>query len=199
MGPLNLDLLRQVIDPRICSFTLTPIKTGAAPSIVYRVALFGNEGHPPLPSLILKVIAPRWPNDPWGEVREFSFYREILPLLSLRSPQVHYLGHDERSGARMILMEDLSTHFRFFPPDHAWSRQEMQCLLRSYALLHIDGRAALPIQEQRAWLAPRHERRWTPEGVLPMAEELSARGIWSPIPKLGLLLERTAAERSPRV
>jgi len=194
MGPLNLELLRQVIDPSIRSFTLSPIKTGAAPSIVYRVALISEEGHPPLPSLILKVIAPHWPNDPWGELREFTFYREILPSLSLRSPRVYYLGLDERSGARMILMEDLSTNFRFYPPDHAWSRREMQCLLRSYALLHSEGTAALPTQEQRSWLAPRHERRCTLEGLQPMAEELSVRGVWSSISGLGSLLERTAAE-----
>lgn len=188
-----LALLRQVIDPHISGFTNSTIKVGASPSSVRRVTLRYRAGYVGVPSVIIKHIAPEWPNDPHGAERECRFYTDILPRLGIRSVHVYHTGIDPETGYRIIVMEDLAAGHVFHPPAHIWTPDEMRCLLRTYARLHAQGRDCLPAEEQRWWMMTRHETRWDAEAVLTMIDDLVAQGIWSPLPRIHLLVERTLA------
>ena len=140
MGPLSLRFLRQAVDPRISGYELRLIKRSASPSTVHRVALDYPQGHPGARSVILKLIAPAWPEDLNGPDREISFYGNVLPCLDLRQPRVFYAGPDPESDYRLIVLEDMADSHRFPPPTHVWTPAEGRCLLRAYAQLHVQGR-----------------------------------------------------------
>lgn len=190
----SLALLRQVFTPRLRCFDRQTIKASATPATVYRLIL-EYDGRPTGPaSTILKVVRPDWPGDPEGHDRERRFYAELAPGLELKHPHLYYAGIDPDSQCRVLLLEDLVGRHRFPPPTHAWTWEELRCLLRTYARLHVRGENCLPAAGQRDWLMSRHETRWTAEGIVGMVSDLAARGIWSPLPHLEAFLQRTRDE-----
>ncbi|MEW5986610.1 MAG: phosphotransferase [Chloroflexota bacterium] len=190
----SLAFLRQVFTPRLRGFDQQTIKASATPATVYRLIL-EYDGRPAGPaSTILKVVQPDWPGDPDGHDRERRFYADLAPGLELNHPLLYYEGVDPDSQCRLLLLEDLGASHRFPPPTHAWSWDELRCLLRTYARLHVRGEGCLPPAGQRAWLMSRHETRWTAGGITQMVNDLGTQGIWPPLSHLETLLQRTLDE-----
>jgi hypothetical protein len=195
---LTLDWLRQAIARQVASFTIKRIKTGAAPATVYRVILKYAGGDPGARSLILKAIAPDWPDDPLGADRERWFYSRVWPELGLRRPRLYYNDVDPETCYRIIVMEDLAGDYRFPPPTHHWSPEEMRCLLRAYAWLHARGQACLPGPDQRAWLwqMALQRRTWRAEEIVELIDGLVRQDIWARLPGVNQLVGRTLAEQA---
>lgn len=180
-----------IVGAPVAEFEINTIHVGAMCSQVYRVVLHAVQGHPAPASLIVKVIQPDWPDDPYGQDREWRFYRKVLPRLDIPHPKVYHLGMDPETKERMVVMEDLAGSYSFPPPTHGWTDAEACSLLRAYARLHVQGRACLPPEADRAWLLPRYSDR-LPDGRIPdQAAELAQWGIWEPLPRLGRLYEQT--------
>jgi hypothetical protein len=187
----SLPLLRQVIGPSITGLAVEIVQSGPSPSTVYRVTLQAAQGHPELRSVILKAIAPEWPDDPRGVERERRFYGELFPRLGLAHPRVYYAGIEPQSSHSVIILEDLAPTHTFPPKTHCWSAAEAFCLLRAYARLHASAQRCLPPPSDRQWLKARWES-YLDHGDIPrMADELTARGLWGPLPQLERLVEKT--------
>lgn len=195
MFPLSLDLLQRVVDPHIKSFRHTAVKTGAGPSTVFRITLEYPPCRQGLNSVILKSTAPAWPNDPHGADREALVYSALLPNLDIPRLRVYYVGVEPNTGCRQMIMEDISDRYRFPSPAHRWTREEMRCMLRTYARLHVVGRDCLPAAADRTWLYQMalQQRNWSPEELVAKVDALVERGIWSPLAGVERLVERTLA------
>jgi hypothetical protein len=193
---LTLRLLRDAIDPQICGFEDTLIKTSASPSTVHRVALKYPQGHPGVRSIIVKSVAPAWSNDPHGPDREAGFYARLLPGLDMAHPDVYYVGVEPDSQHRLILMEDVSASHYFRPPTHCWTPDEAYHMVQAYARLHVQGQRCVPAETERYWLwrMALYEQEWVPEALVSMAFDLVSQGIWSPVPRLAALVQRTLAD-----
>jgi hypothetical protein len=190
---LTLDFLRQRIHPRIEGFTVHTIKQSGTPAMIYQVGMAHNlNGHSPH-SVILKVIAPEWPEDAQGPNRELNFYTQVRPRLKLDRPRLYAAGIDAESQYRFILMEELTADYTFFPPAHLWTQAEAMCVLRTYAHLHVQGQGVLPVEGERGWMWSYHRPVWDSERLLAMAALLAEQGVWRPLPGLGRLIERTLA------
>lgn len=190
MQLLSLDLVQRTISPRITGFSTQHIQPGASPTRVYRVALEYANGHAGVPAAIVKSIAPQWPDDAHGPDRERRFYTRLSPDFDFHQPHVFHAGIDPETQHRVIVMEDLTLDYVFPPPTHFWTPDEMRCMLRTYARLHVQGQDCVPPPGQRAWLMSRHETRLDAP-ILGMAEDLVAQGVWSPLPNLDRLLDQT--------
>jgi hypothetical protein len=193
---LSLRLLRQAVDPRISGFEHSLIKTSASPSTVHRVVLTYPQGHPGVRSVVVKSIAPIWPNDPHGPEREPSFYNQLLPCLDLDYPHVYHVGSEPRNRHRLIVMQDISASHRFPPPAHCWTPDEAEHMVQAYALLHVQGQHCLPPVAERGWMwrMALHEKGWKPEELGGLAQDLVAQGLWAPVAHIEDLIERTLAE-----
>ena len=193
MSVPNLNFWQQLISSKIGEFAARPLKHSSSPATIYRVNFTSRNGRLPLDSVICKVVAPAWPGDPHGSEREFLFYQQLRPRLATPHPTVYYTGQDEATGYRLIVMEDLAAAYRFPPHDHAWTWAEVQCVLRSYARLHVQGAVCLPPPETRHWLWTYFAPTWTPDSITEMAEALVRRGIWQPLPDVTQLAAQTLA------
>ncbi len=190
----TLDWLRQVVDPAICSFSDLVIKTGATPTAIHLVARDSSSGPPGVASVIVKVIAPDWPDDPCGPDRELTFYAHLLPQLGLKQASLYYAGVDPETQHRVIVMEDL-IGYRFPPPTHRWTPAEARCMLRAYARLHTAGGSCLPPEGHRGWMwrMALQERCWMAADLLKMIDDLIGWGVWAPLSQIEGLVEATLA------
>jgi len=178
------ELLRQVVDPDIDGCTSTVLKSGTNLTRVYRVILTYPEGHPGPSPVILKAIAPEWPDDPNGADREFLFYRRLQPRLDIPRIRVFHAGVDPSSGYRTVVMEDIGDSFRFPPPTHLWTAEEARCMMRTYARLHASGRNHFDEIQDRSWLyqIALQRRNWQSEELVLMVDALVGQGLdsfWS--------------------
>ncbi len=187
--------LREVVDPQINGFEDSLVKISASPSTVHRVALAYSRGHPGVRTVIVKSIAPVWPNDPHGPDREPCFYTKLLPCLDLKYPQVYDVGVEPTSHHRLIVMEDMAASYRFPPPVHRWTPDEAKCMVQAYARLHVRGCPCLPPEAERDWMwrMALYERAWEPESLAHMVDDLVAQRNWPPLPRVEKLIEGTLA------
>jgi len=194
MAIFSLSLLRQVVSPHIVGFRNHIIKAGIKPTRIRQVALEYQEGHLGVPSVIVKDIAPHWPDDPDAIDREQRFYRQLHPHLGFQDLHIYYTGVDLETQHRVIVMQDLSAGYRFPSPRHRWTWDEICCALRAYAHLHVRGRDCLPSTQERGWMFNVQEIRWSPQDLLRMADELAAWGVWGSLPHLKRLVAQTLAD-----
>lgn len=190
----SLPLLRQVVHPAILEAVARPIKHSSTPATVYRVQLTHGRGAASAPTqLILKRMAPDWPDDAHGHEREARFYATFWPQLELGDFHVYYAGPEPGSAYHLVIMDDLTLTHSFPLPTHTWTQVEIEAIVRIYARLHVRGAAALPAAAARNWLLPRHETRvWENAGnLLRLAADLSDWGIWPALPGLMRLLRQT--------
>jgi len=191
-------LLRQVVHPSISRLSATRIKVSASPSTVHRITLEYEQGivettPEAVPSLIIKRIAPDWPGDPQGPDREYTFYRCLFPRLEQPRPRIYYAGPEPDTSFRLVIMEDIAQAYRFPPPTHLWTWEEMCAILRAYARLHAVGKNHLPPPAERGWMYARYETRVLEQAArLPdMAADIARRGLWPAVPALSRLVEAT--------
>jgi hypothetical protein len=157
------------------------IKTTFPWSLVHRVTL-SNQGHSIRESVIVKAINPKGPSDPREAERELHFYRSIYPQLPLPKPSVYFLGADEMSGWNVLILEDLSFAYRIPQHPYQWTRDELQAVLRAYAILH--GASLLPAASDRQWLNPRHESQLDFDLIHEQVATVQRAGIWGELPEL---------------
>jgi hypothetical protein len=192
----SLDLFRRVVDPRVCRLTSELIKVSASPSKIYRVVLQVSRGHPAVSSVILKSIAPIWPDDPHGPDRELTFYTRLLPQMDVDHAHLYFAGVDEASQHRVIILEDIAPGYWFPLPTHVWEPVEADCVLRAYARLHDQGAGALPPEDERGWMwrMSLQRQEWEPGALLSLLDHLVSSGIWPSLPKAEKLITKTLAE-----
>ncbi len=161
------DRLEAVLDPawlssaladlppsyRVTDVVVEEISTTVASKIRFRVRAEGPEGEDCERAYCVKGHFDGGNlNSLGGETR---FYRELAPLLDMRTPQAHYTGIDTARGRCLIVMDDviaqggrfLSAH-EAYPIDMA--RQTLCQLARLHAATWRDEGAPVP-----DWLAPR--------------------------------------------
>jgi Phosphotransferase enzyme family len=184
----GLDLLRQALGPQVQDCGAELIKTTLPWSLVYRVTLVNSPGHPMPESVILKATNPGGPADLREAVRELRFYHDIYPNLTIPKPQVHFFGHDEKSGWNLMVMEDLSSTHRIPQHPYQWTAAELRSVLHSYALFH--SAALLPPVSDRQWLNPRHETQLEFDAIPAQVEIIQSKGIWGPLPGLTNLIDQ---------
>jgi hypothetical protein len=138
-------------------------------------------------SVIVKVTNPQGPSDMREALREPTFYRTIYPDLPIPKPEILYLGHDEKSGWNLLVMEDLSFTHRIPQHPYQWTPAELRPVLQSYALLH--SASLLPAEGERQWLNPRHEAQLDFEAIPVQAAIIQKAGIWRSIPRLPDLID----------
>lgn len=194
MGLLSLAFLRQVVNPHIIGFENNIVKAGIKPSRIRRITLSYPEGNKGVSSVIVKESAAHWPNDPKIGDREPTFYATLYPRLGFQSLHVYHTGVDPDTQQRVIVMQDLAPDYKFPPPTHRWTWEELCSVLRTYARLHIHGRGSLPSADARTWMLNVQEIHWHPQDLLPMAEELATRGIWERLPGLEGLIVQTSLD-----
>ncbi len=197
----SLAFLQRVIHPQIRAVTATLFKVSASPSSLFHLTLrYAHDGIRNRASgpqtLILKRIAPDWPDDPHGHDREVNFYTALYPALALNHGRVYFAGQEPGSDYRLVIMEDMAHSHRFPLPTHAWNNDEIRKLLRAYAHFHTRGHNHVPAVRDAGWLFPRHEERVraTAEMLPRLVEAVVQTGRWSPLPAFSRLLERTLAD-----
>jgi hypothetical protein len=189
----TLAWLRQTIDLGIAGFTTECIKTNTVQTRVHRVTFEVAGGRPASRSIIVKTTAPDWPDDPHGPDRELWFYSNLFPRIGFDRPRLHYAGIDPPTGCRILVMEDLAGDYRFPPPAHRWSFDELRCALRAYAHLHQRGQACLDSAGERARLYQMalQQRPWRADEILALVDDLARRGIWARMTGIEQLTART--------
>jgi hypothetical protein len=191
-----LPLLRRELGPQVAALTVAPIKESASPAAVYRVALV-YEGEAAGPhSVIVKRIAPGWPEGEAGQWREVRFYQTLSPRLGLDRPRLYYAGPEPGSENLLVVMEDVGATHHFPAPTHVWSADEMGAIMDAYARFHLKGQEALPPAACRTWLFERYERRVQNRAgeLVALAGGVTERGYWPALPKLPRLVVGTLAE-----
>lgn len=174
----SLPFFQQVVDPQILDYGIETVHVGAMNSQVQRVALSYGEGHSGLESVMVKVIAPGWPDDPYGADRERYFYERLLPRLDIPQPHVFHVGVTPSDGRRLIVLQDLTPGYCFPPISHRWTQAEAECVLGAYARFHAQGRACLFTISDRSWLLPSFEDLSRDPDIPRMAATLQERGVW---------------------
>lgn len=192
----SLEFFRQVIHPEISGYALRTIKTSAPPAKVAAVSLYSRSNREVACRLIAKIISPDWPDDPLGQDRERFFYQRVFPRLGFEHPRVYYAGFNPGTRQRLIVMEDVSSRYRFPHPDYQWKLEEVFCFLRSYACLHARGREILATIDDRAWLLAYHRQPLGCEQIEASAHYLVSQGIWDRLPGLERLIQRTQEQLS---
>ena len=186
----SLELIRQTLGQEVQSIQVTKIKNNAGPSTVLRLNLEYRNSRAGLPAAILKWIGPDWPDDDYVQDRGMNFYRSLLPQLPLAQPELYHAGVEADNGVHYLLMEDLSGRYRFPPATYRWRPDEISCFLRSYARLHVFGRAMLPPADRREWMLTYQRPCWEGDALLQAVSELVTLGIWAELPCLSRLVER---------
>jgi thiamine kinase-like enzyme len=100
---------------------------------------------------------------------------------------------DGETDERVIVLEDLAARCHFPAMVHAWDWDEACCVLRAAARLHVEGHRYLSFAQEQAWMRARQHAAWPRDELLQKAEELAAKGIWAPLPRLDRLLEAVSA------
>lgn len=183
----DLDWLRQVVDTAVSAVSATLIKQSSAPAALYRLQLTLRDGA--RRSGILKRIAPDWPEDPHGHLREVQAYRQILPQLDGVVASAFYAGPEPGGPNQLVLLADLVGRYYFPRPQHAWTQAESVQMARAYATFHHWALRRVPAQQE--WMLPRHETRVRAAAAeLPrLVAEIVALGTWPPLPRFAALLD----------
>jgi hypothetical protein len=217
----TLSWLRQTIDHRVAGFAIETFKAGPLTGVSRVVLEYGgnqlDEGdsrrmldaggthagkggstaaaHRHVPSVIVKVTAPDWPDDPHGPDREPWFYSSLAPRLGLERPRIYFAGADPDTRCRIVVMEDLRDEYRLPPPAHHWSFEELRCVVRAYARLHQAGRACMDVADEPGalWQMALQQRAWRAEEIAALYDDLARQSIWARRIAIGQLAERTLA------
>jgi hypothetical protein len=105
---LTADWLGRALGRRVDTVAATPVGTGQI-GTCYRLALSGD---PDLPATVLAKLPAADPGarallaNPYRT--ELRFYRELLPTLAVRAPQVHHAEGVGEDGEFVLLLEDLA-------------------------------------------------------------------------------------------
>jgi hypothetical protein len=135
-------------------------------------------------SIIIKTLGPDGPASLLEGERELRFYQNLHSHLPIPKPEVYHLTTDEATGFHVIVMEDLSLTHRLPDYLHQWKREELKCVLRTYARLHTYAFDSLDYR----WLAPRHENQLDFEKILEQVATVQRAGIWGELPHLPNLI-----------
>lgn len=187
----SLEFFREVIHPGISRYSLRTIKSSAPPAKVEEVSLCSDRDRDFKCQLIVKVVSPDWPEDPWGADRERIFYQRVFPRLGFEHPRVYFAGLNPGTGQRLIVMEDVSSRYHFPSPSYHWNLEEVFCFLRTYARFHCQAQEVLPAIGERNWLLAYHCQVPDCEKIEEAAHYLVRQGIWDPLPNLRRLIQRT--------
>lgn len=195
MDTITLDLLRGAVSNRICAFECATIKQGPGVTSVYRARLQyagGEQAHHPS-SVVIKLTAHVDASGALSPDREYRFYTQIGPRLSIPSAKLYYAGVDPATQARMLVLEDLEPRYIFHPPDQEWLMDEVSCILRAYAALHAHGAAILREMPDRDWLLAHFAVPPRAEDLLRQTRDLVAQEIWEPVNGLERMIELSIA------
>lgn len=186
--------LSRVLDRPVAAVRVAPIKKSGVPATVYRLQLQFQDGGQE--RFILKRVAPDWPGDPHGHLREARFYSHIVPRLDLPLMAVYYAGQEPDGEHQVVLLEDFDRTHYCPPGTYRWQMTDMATVIPTYARLHASGRDNLPPPAGRGWLYPRMETRITTLAAeLPaMAAAVSAARKWPSLPHFSRLLSWLLAQ-----
>jgi len=128
------DVLRFPVE----DFSVEPLGEGVGIlGLVTRITLKANQGPK---TLIGKFQSPVEGNRDIANLynmyeREYVFYTEIAPTLSVRSPQCHFSAYDPNTHAFCLLLEDLKD-YRVGDQLSGCSVEECESIVRALAALH---------------------------------------------------------------
>lgn len=185
-------LARELFGPGTALAGVETLKHSAAPAVVYRWRVIDPSGEPR--ALIAKQTAAGWDGDPFGHQREARFLRLLAAAgFDIPQPRVYYAGPLATSEAWLTVVEDVSAAYRFADAAQPWTATDLRPILATYAAFHARGASTLAALDDREWLFPAYRPRVESVAAeLPeMVASLVAAGIWSPLPGLGALIERT--------
>jgi len=141
-GPeaLTAEWLSQALNSEVEAFSVKPLGEGVGIlGLVTRVTLEGK-GCPP--TLIAKFPSPVADNRAVANIydmyeREVTFYRDIAPTLTIRSPTCYYLDYDPGSRGFVLLLEDLQGYEN---GDQVTGCTEAQCeqIVKAIAGFHAE-------------------------------------------------------------
>jgi thiamine kinase-like enzyme len=191
MDSLSLGFVRQIINQRVTRYSLQPVKVGYKPKKTYRMTLHYMEGHPGISSLIVKSSPNCAPNNVSECNREGLAYQILLPKLKIKKPEVFYNGLDQSGQSHLLFLEDLQENHIFPEDNHLWSRNQIKCVLRTYARLHISGEAAIAATGTPNWMFTYLKPEWDPVEIQAMFQNLVEKGIWSQLPGFSKLVSHT--------
>ena len=130
--------LSSALGKPVSKFTIAPLGEGVGIlGLVTRVTMTTPEG---TETLIAKFQSPVEGNRDIANLysmyqREYIFYTEIAPTLSVRSPACYYAAYDEKTSAFVLLLEDL-TGYRIGDQITGCSESETEAVISSLAALH---------------------------------------------------------------
>ena len=136
------------------------------------------QGHSTCKSIVIKTLGPDGPASLLEGERELRFYQTIHSDLPIPKPEVYHLTTDKATGFHVIVMEDLSLTHRLPDYVHQWRREELKCVLRTYACLHTHIFESLDYE----WLAPRYENQLNFETIPEYIATVQHAGSWGGIP-----------------
>ena len=140
-------------DERIVAVEQTDTSKTLAQKVRFRATVESSDGRRRIRSYCVKAHLDGSPgNDLFSEAR---FYRELGPLLSVRSPAAYFTAVDEDTAQAMIIMDDVvDMGGRFLSAHSPYSLDTTRDSLSQLALLHAStwdcGRTS-----QMEWLSPR--------------------------------------------
>ncbi len=121
-------------------------------------------------------------------VRETHAYSEVLDRIEVRTPRLLGFASDEE--ANCLVLEDLAGRFHFHDTQHRWTATELECLIRAYARLHIEGAGI----DHRPWMLEYQSPDWTPESVVDDIRELRHHGGWGALTGVETVAEGSLEE-----
>ena len=120
--------------------------------------------------------------------RETHAYTEVLDRIEVRTPRL--LGFSSDEGGSCLILEDLASRFQFNETRHRWAATDLECLVRAYARLHIEGAGI----DRRPWMLAYQSPDWTPESVGDDVGELRLHGGWGALTGIEALAEESLEE-----
>ena len=135
---IDASWLSSVLGKPVSELTVAPLGEGVGIlGLVTRVTMTTPEG---TETLIAKFQSPVEGNRDIANLysmyqREYIFYTEIAPTLSVRSPACYYAAYDETTKAFVLLLEDLAG-YRIGDQITGCSESETEAVISSLAALH---------------------------------------------------------------
>lgn len=176
---MTVEFWSRALGRRVVAARAEVIKEGFWPTTVSRVWLAYADGAGPR-TVIVKCARPDWPGDPHGTEREARVYSELLAEMPVAQARRWFVEASGPRGHAHVVLGDLDRSHVFYSERHRWSRAELEAMLRTYARLHVAGRARVSARPEYL-MAPLRER-WTAEGAREITAELAARS-----PEMGLV------------
>lgn len=140
-------------DDRILAVTAVASTKTLAEKVRFRVTVQGRDGRQRVRAYCVKAHFASSPGHTLAA--EARFYRELAPLVEIRTPRAYFAGVDEAADQAMIIMDDvIGTGGRFLSAETPYSLATTRDSLGQLACLHAstwgDARTA-----DLEWLSPR--------------------------------------------